>query len=85
MIRHSIDGAVFTITIDDPERRNALSNDAMNEISMSLRAACSDTDVRVVVLTGVGERVFCAGGDLSGGFVDARRFPGTETAVRSPI
>lgn len=43
----------------------------MNEISISLRAACSDPDVRVVVLTGVGERVFCAGGDLSGGFVDA--------------
>jgi enoyl-CoA hydratase len=71
MIRHSIDGPVFTITIDDPERRNALSNDAMEELSMSLRAACADTDVRVVVLTAVGERVFCAGGDLSGGFVDA--------------
>jgi len=70
MIRHSVDGALATITIDDIGRRNALSNDAMAEISAALESACADTDVRVVVLTGAGDRVFCAGGDLSGGFVD---------------
>ena len=70
MIRQSVDGPVSTITIDNPDRRNALSNDAMAELSAALWSACADGDVRVVVLTGAGDRVFCAGGDLSGGFVD---------------
>ena len=71
MIRYTTDGAVVTITIDDPERRNALTNEAMTELGEALGIACADSDVRVVVLTGAGDRAFSAGGDLSGGFVDA--------------
>lgn len=71
MIRYSTNGPVATITIDDPERRNALTNEAMTEMGDALKTACADGDVRVVVVTGAGDRVFSAGGDLSGGFVDA--------------
>ncbi len=71
MIRYSTNGPVATITIDDPERRNALTNEAMAEMGGALKTACADVDVRVVVVTGAGDRVFSAGGDLSGGFVDA--------------
>lgn len=71
MIRLTISDATATITIDDPDRRNALSNEAMSELGAVLRSACSDNAVRVVVVTGAGDRVFSAGGDLSGGFVDA--------------
>lgn len=71
MIRYTTDGAVATITIDDPERRNALTNEAMAELDEALGSACADGDVRVIVVTGAGDRAFSAGGDLSGGFVDA--------------
>lgn len=71
MIRLSISDTTATITIDDPDRRNALSNEAMVEIGEALRSACADDTVRVVVVTGAGDQVFSAGGDLSGGFVDA--------------
>ncbi|MEA2022768.1 MAG: enoyl-CoA hydratase-related protein [Actinomycetota bacterium] len=71
MIRYSTNGPVATITIDDSERRNALTNEAMTEMGDALKTACADGDVRVVVVTGAGDRVFSAGGDLSGGFVDA--------------
>jgi enoyl-CoA hydratase/carnithine racemase len=71
MIRLSISGNTATITIDEPERRNALSNEALGELGTALKAACADDTVRVVVVTGAGDRAFSAGGDLSGGFVDA--------------
>ena len=71
MILYATDGPVATITIDDPERRNALTNEAMAEFGTALKTACSDGDVRVIVVTGAGDRAFSAGGDLSGGFVDA--------------
>ncbi len=71
MIRYNVDGQVATLTIDDPDRRNALTNEAMAELGEALGAACGDGDVRVIVVTGAGDRAFSAGGDLSGGFVDA--------------
>lgn len=71
MIRLTISGTTATIIIDDPDRRNALSNETMAELGVALRSACADGAVRVVVVTGAGDRAFCAGGDLSGGFVDA--------------
>ena len=71
MIRLTISDSTATITIDDPDRRNALSNVTMRELHAALRSACSDGAVRTIVVTGAGDRVFSAGGDLSGGFVDA--------------
>lgn len=71
MIRYTVDGQVATLTIDDPDRRNALTNEAMAELTEALGTACGDGDVRVIIVTGAGDRAFSAGGDLSGGFVDA--------------
>lgn len=59
-----------TITIDDPERRNPLSNALMAEMAGMIDAAAVESDVRVIVITGSGDKAFSAGGDLSGGFVD---------------
>ena len=70
MIRSAIADGVATITIDDPERRNPLSNAAMLDLAAAIDRAGDDEDVRVVVVTGAGDRAFSAGGDLSGGFVD---------------
>lgn len=70
MIRSEVSGSTATVTLDDPARANALSNAAMGELADAVRTACSDEAVRVIVITGSGDRVFSAGGDLSGGFVD---------------
>jgi enoyl-CoA hydratase/carnithine racemase len=71
MIRYEASGVRATITIDDEERRNPLTNAAMAEITEAVTRGCDDDAVRVVVITGAGDKSFSAGGDLAGGFVDA--------------
>ena len=71
MLRYEADGGRATITIDDPDRLNPLSNQTMRELTAAVQAAAADDAVRVIVITGAGNRAFSAGGDLSGGFVDA--------------
>ena len=66
---------VATITINRPERRNALSWSVMTELREAFAEAKGDRDVRVVVITGAGDKAFSAGADLSGmsegaGFAD---------------
>lgn len=65
-VRYEVEGPVARVTIDRPERRNALSFTVMRELRESVRLARDDGTVRVVVLTGAGEQAFCAGADLSG-------------------
>ncbi len=65
-VRYEVDGRVATITIDRPEKRNALSWGAMAELREALASAKADAAVRVVVLTGAGDKAFCAGADLGG-------------------
>jgi len=55
---------VARITIDRPERMNSLDREAAKELSAHLQAIDSDPSVRVAVLTGAGDRAFCAGADL---------------------
>lgn len=64
--------SVARITINRPERRNALSPEVVRGLVDALGRYERDGEVRVVVLTGTGERAFCAGGDL-GGMTDASR------------
>lgn len=71
MITYTVTDAVATVTIDDPERRNPLSIETMGQLTDAMHRTATDLDVRVVVLTGAGDRAFSAGGDLSGGFVDS--------------
>jgi enoyl-CoA hydratase/carnithine racemase len=65
-VRYEVEGPVARVTIDRPERHNAMSFQVMEELRESLDLAKADDNVRVVVLTGAGERAFCAGADLSG-------------------
>lgn len=60
------DGAVARLTLNRPERRNALSGELVEALHAALDAVDDDRSVRAVVLTGAG-RAFCAGGDLAGG------------------
>jgi enoyl-CoA hydratase/carnithine racemase len=62
-IRVGTKDRVCTITLDVPDRRNALGPDMVNELLYALDDAKDDDDTRVVVITGAGG-VFSAGGDL---------------------
>ena len=57
-------GQAYWITINRPEKRNAINGDVVAGIARGYRAAHDDAEVRVIVLTGAGERAFCAGADL---------------------
>jgi enoyl-CoA hydratase/carnithine racemase len=59
-------GGVARITINRPQRRNAMSWGVMTGLRDALAAAKTDPSVRVVVLTGAGDEAFCAGADLGG-------------------
>jgi 2-(1,2-epoxy-1,2-dihydrophenyl)acetyl-CoA isomerase len=63
-IRTDRDGAVLTLTIQRPERRNALDVPSMLALRQALQAASTDRAIRAVVLTGAGA-AFCAGGDVA--------------------
>lgn len=70
MIRYEVESNVAKVTIDDPERRNPLSNAEMESLTNAFAGAGTDEQVRVIVVTGAGDRAFSAGGDLRSGFVD---------------
>ena len=57
-------GSALWITINRPEKRNAVNASVIAGIASGYRVAHEDTDVRVIVLTGAGEKAFCAGADL---------------------
>src|ERR1700738_3096728 len=57
-------GQAFWITINRPEKRNALNADVIAGLAKGYREAHDDKDVRVIVLTGAGDKAFCAGADL---------------------
>jgi enoyl-CoA hydratase len=62
------DGAVATVTLNQPEKRNPLSAAMVRELGDALAWCRAETAVRVVVLTGAGDRAFCAGADLGSSF-----------------
>jgi enoyl-CoA hydratase/carnithine racemase len=68
-------GAVQWITINRPDRRNALNEEVVRAIDAGIAAAMAADDCRAIVLTGAGEQAFCAGADLQknvqGGAFDA--------------
>ncbi len=55
---------IARVTINRPERRNALSADVLDGLRDACAQARVDDEVRVVVLTGAGDAAFCAGADL---------------------
>ena len=60
-------GTAFWITINRPEKRNALNAEVIAGIRDGYAQAHADADVRVIVLTGAGDKTFCAGADLQPG------------------
>ncbi len=64
-VRYQLEAGRATLTIDRPSVRNALSSQVIELLLGHLDQIDRDPAVKVVVLTGAGEKIFCAGGDLS--------------------
>ncbi|WP_425097962.1 enoyl-CoA hydratase/isomerase family protein [Tropicibacter sp. S64] len=60
-------GNVLRLTINRPEKRNAINDETILALTAAFREASQDTEIRVIVLTGAGEKAFCSGADLGGG------------------
>jgi enoyl-CoA hydratase len=60
-----IEGAVATITLNRPDRLNALDPDMLARLEQFALELDRNTEVRVVIITGAGERAFCVGADVN--------------------
>jgi len=65
-VLYEVAAGVARVTINRPEARNALSPAVMDGLLAAFQRAAGDPEVRAVVLTGAGDKSFCAGGDLGG-------------------
>lgn len=87
-VRRGEDG-VATVTIDREERRNALDRATLEELEAAFVELGADSEVRVLVLRGAGDRAFCAGADLSEVLghesveVSRRHFDGVARVIRA--
>lgn len=54
-------GTTLWITINRPERRNAINQSVIDGIKAGIEQAMADATMRAVVLTGAGDKAFCAG------------------------
>jgi enoyl-CoA hydratase len=80
----SIGGNVATVMLNRPEQRNPLSGVMLRDLAASFRWCQKEPEVRVVVLTGAGDRAFCAGADLASfeaGMTDLERHRSRELFV----
>ena len=63
-ILRAIEGGVLTLTINRPNQLNALNSEVIATLSQHIEAAQSDDSVKVIILTGSGEKAFVAGADI---------------------
>src|SRR3954468_23784327 len=79
------DGGVATITLDQPDTRNALSDQLLGELIAAFEAARHDEAVSCVVLTSTHDRVFSSGANLGGFAADVPLVPKDLGTERFPI
>ncbi|HZF85617.1 MAG TPA: enoyl-CoA hydratase/isomerase family protein, partial [Burkholderiaceae bacterium] len=65
LIQLDVQDAIATLTLNRPDKRNAMSDDMRTEFIHALEHVAADKSIRALVLTGAGKG-FCAGGDISG-------------------
>lgn len=61
------EGSILRLTLNRPQRRNALTDAVLLGLRDALVAASKDTALRAIILTGAGDKAFCAGADLTPG------------------
>jgi enoyl-CoA hydratase/carnithine racemase len=65
LIQLQVEGGIATVTLNRPDKRNAMSDDMRGEFIHALERVAADKAIRALVLTGAGKG-FCAGGDIAG-------------------
>ena len=68
---YSVENGICRIMLNRPHVYNALNAGLITDITAAVGAASADESVRVVVLTGAGDKAFCSGADLKAGFANA--------------
>ncbi|MCW2714304.1 MAG: Naphthoate synthase [Frankiales bacterium] len=63
-VLYRIEGSAAVITIDRPHRYNAFTGKTVEDLIRAFRTAWADRSVRVLILTGSGDKAFCTGGDV---------------------
>ena len=66
VVNYEVAEGVATITLNNPEKRNMLSGQMLVELVDAVKAARDSEEAKAVVLTGAGDKAFCAGADLGG-------------------
>ncbi len=66
LVSYEVAEGVATVMLNDPQKRNMLSAQMLAELVDAMKVARDFGEVRAVVLTGAGEKAFCAGADLGG-------------------
>ena len=66
VVKYEVADGVATVTLNNPEKRNMLSGQMLTELVDAMKTARDAEEVRAVVLTGAGDKAFCAGADLGG-------------------
>jgi enoyl-CoA hydratase/carnithine racemase len=74
---------VILITLNRPEKYNAFTNTMMEDIVKAYELIDADDRVKAVVLTGAGNKAFCAGADLENGFPGGASKSGKVTSVKT--
>lgn len=83
-IVYSQQGSIGTLLLNNPQKHNALGMEQLQGIHRALEQAAASNDLRVLVLTGTGDKTFCAGaslGELSGGDIGDEAFQKMASAV----
>lgn len=65
-VLYEVADGVATVTLNNPDKRNMLSGQMLADLLDAMKRAKADDEVRAVVLTGAGDKAFCAGADLGG-------------------
>ena len=63
-VRYAVEDGCAVVTIDRPDRMNAFRGRTVDELISAFKYAWADSAVACVILTGAGDRAFCAGGDV---------------------
>ena len=77
------EGNIATLTINRPEKRNALSLELLYRLADAFNALREDSDIRVVVLRGAGEKAFCSGIDMQ--YTDAIKVAQEDNPINHAI
>ncbi len=83
LVKYDIGDTIATITLDDPDTRNALSDEMLDDLIRALQRAAAD-HASVVVLTSSHERVFSSGGNLKAFAEDRRPVEKYQSVARFP-